>query len=467
MKTLLVLFVLAAAASAPAADRYVAQGGQTPDPGGQFTNWMAAASNIGDAVNAALAGETVWVSNGVYSSTEVNSTVVSINRSVSLRGVSANRAAVVINGSDTNRGIYIAASTSAFVLIENITITNCRTPSYGGGVRLAFAGVNSGTAIIHNCAISGNNVSLGNPGYGGGGLYSRGSVGSGFLLLMTNCLISGNTTFGRDGGGALRLEGGRFEMWDCIVRNNRVLTDVYGGALKYLDLTQGSLICNSWIVNNYSSGRGGGICGVGNMLIESCVCCSNESPTYGGGLYNGGGTNLIIRNSLFAYNTGQRGGGMALYDGSNILVDCCTIASNLSTATGVSPGGIWIRGDAHIRNSIIHKNTGATANLRVGDTTNPRETFATLTNCCTSSTNVAIAGTTLLVSNVITDDPQFLDITNCNFRLAKDSPCINAGTNQNWMGGTRDLDKRQRIRYGIVDIGCYEITFGGTIYMVY
>ena len=36
------------------------------------------------------------------------------------------------------------------------------------------------------------------------------------------------------------------------------------------------------------------------------------------------------------------------------------------------------------------------------------------------------------------------------------SPCINTGTNRDWMTNASDLDKRKRIRYGVVDIGAYE-----------
>ena len=64
----------------------------------------------------------------------------------------------------------------------------------------------------------------------------------------------------------------------------------------------------------------------------------------------------------------------------------------------------------------------------------------------------------------------FVDTNSGNYRLAARSPCINAGTNLSWMANSsvtsRDLDGRQRIRYGTVDMGAYEHIRAGTIYGV-
>ncbi|MFA7157875.1 MAG: hypothetical protein WC299_01130, partial [Kiritimatiellia bacterium] len=50
---------------APAADRYVSLDG-TNDAGNGYNTWAGAATQIQWAVSAAGAGETVWVSNGIY-----------------------------------------------------------------------------------------------------------------------------------------------------------------------------------------------------------------------------------------------------------------------------------------------------------------------------------------------------------------------------------------------------------------
>ena len=64
--------------------------------------------------------------------------------------------------------------------------------------------------------------------------------------------------------------------------------------------------------------------------------------------------------------------------------------------------------------------------------------------------------------------PQFVDFAGQNFHLKSTSPCINTGTNLNWMNGATDLDgqRRKDVIYGIVDMGCYEYATRGTMFIV-
>jgi hypothetical protein len=64
-------------------------------------------------------------------------------------------------------------------------------------------------------------------------------------------------------------------------------------------------------------------------------------------------------------------------------------------------------------------------------------------------------------SHTYTDNrnPKFADAANNNYRLAKDSPCIDRGvinaTLKKWLGAL-DLRGRQRVKGKAIDMGCYE-----------
>jgi len=60
--TMIGMLWFSALASHAYTNYYVATNG----PGGGFTNWATAASNIQQAIDVTLAGDTVYVSNGVY-----------------------------------------------------------------------------------------------------------------------------------------------------------------------------------------------------------------------------------------------------------------------------------------------------------------------------------------------------------------------------------------------------------------
>jgi hypothetical protein len=56
----------------------------------------------------------------------------------------------------------------------------------------------------------------------------------------------------------------------------------------------------------------------------------------------------------------------------------------------------------------------------------------------------------------ITGDPQFVSYYLRDLRLSGSSPCIDAGTNQDWMAGAADWDGKPRIINGRADVGAYE-----------
>lgn len=58
------------------------------------------------------------------------------------------------------------------------------------------------------------------------------------------------------------------------------------------------------------------------------------------------------------------------------------------------------------------------------------------------------------LQNSCTDDPHF--VSDNDFRLRPDSPCIDAGRNEDWMIGAVDAAGRPRIQNKVADVGAYE-----------
>ena len=135
--------------------------------------------------------------------------------------------------------------------------------------------------------------------------------------------------------------------------------------------------------------------------------------------------NCTIANNYSA----NRGGGLATLGASNLIVNCI-MANNRSAA-----------GDPNVYNT---------------DATNS-------TNFYYSCANIALA----LNQGNITNDPSFADTGTGNWRLKANSPCVNTGTNQNWMTNSVDLDYTPRIRYGRVDMGAYELYYEGTMFIIF
>ncbi|MDD5706722.1 MAG: choice-of-anchor Q domain-containing protein [Kiritimatiellae bacterium] len=408
--------------SARADIHYVAQAGQTPS--GTYTSWETAASNIQDAVTAAVAGDVVMVSNGVY---ETGGTLVSgctitnrvyINKDITVRSADNDPAGTIIkgakdpvsggNGPAVVRPVYMTAgSLVGFTVSDGATASNTatflQTPSYvGGGVYCS-----STTPSLSNCVIVGNQSQC-----NGGGVFQGN---------MNACRIIGNSTVGWDGHGG-------------------------GGAY-------GGILFNSTVASNsvvLVAGHYGG--GVQNSVVSNCTIVSNQAGDGGG---TSGGT---VYNSLIAGNHAARlGGGSLLGNFYN-----CTIVGNRADS---SMGGVGSSlTQMHLINCIVYNNDAPThVNWSRNSTA-----YIHLTNSCAAPAPDAgwLAG-----DGNTAADPQFrfsgsgfgTNLVQGNYRLSLYSPCLNTGTNRDWM--TVDLDGNPRILDGIVDMGAYEGGLSTTHYV--
>jgi len=353
---------------------YVAPNGGHQPP---FATWATAATNIQDAIDEAVWGGTVWVSNGVYASgVRANASGgwtnrVCIEKAVRVRGV-AGPAATVIRGAwhdagtpcgpNAVRGVFLG---HAQARLEGVTIADGATDTDwsgdGGGVYCASPDARVIDCVITNCiaddegggAFGGTLIGcqiLGNLANWGGGGVSQSSLsncvvsgnaspdgygGGAYLCVFTACALNGNEAY--DGGGAYDgvLEG-------CALAANRAYygggaeeatlvacdlsdnTAYYGGGVFYSECEGCSFVGNKaqWGGGSYDA------------LSALCTYTANVATNSGGGAYYGYLEDCLLQSNLAIEGDG---GGFATtysFDG----LSACTIVNNTA---GMNGGGCY------------------------------------------------------------------------------------------------------------------------------
>ena len=180
------------------------------------------------------------------------------------------------------------------------------------------------------------------------------------------------------------------------------------------------------VYSNSAAGSGGGInINSDEVTVKNCLITDNSATNFGGGIF-------------FRYDLSQ------VYN--------CTIVGNYAS-TG---GGIYGFYDAGLWNCIVYDNSSSSG---TPDDRNwgydSSHGSVSMRFSCTSPTN-GLAN----ADNSINSSPMFVNASNADFHLLSASPCINAGTNFNWMTNSYDLGNNARIIATVVDIGCYEALRG-------
>jgi len=409
MKRALVSILLGAAPLC-AAVHYVAPAGGHVAP---FTNWLDAATDIQAAIDIAQAGDTILVTDGVYT---ITMPIAITNGPLSLTSVNGAAATIV----DAANACQVCFASSA-AIVDGFTFTR----GYGDGDD-AGGGVALGDGILRNCIISASSAT-----YGGG-------VIAGGAALVEQCQIISNTA-ARAGGGMVIANGAVVQ--GCSIIGNAV-SDVGAQADLYLGgggvlLFQGGALLRTAVSNNVAGSFGGGVTIFGTGVVERCVIAGNRASTFGGGVacLLGG----FLQSSLVMQNGAYEGGG--IYVLTNARVHNCTIAGNVATNGG---GMVNAYGGTNL-NNIVYFNTAAT---------NPN--YAVY-----GTARVIYTCTTPAVSNqydgrgCITANPAFMNFAAGNLQLSNSSPCIDTGTNLAGMRLLLDLAGNGRVS-NIVEMGAYE-----------
>ncbi|HOW96687.1 MAG TPA: choice-of-anchor Q domain-containing protein [Kiritimatiellia bacterium] len=371
------------------AEAYVAPGAGHVFP---FTNWVQAATNVQEAVDAGVGGTTVWLSNAVHSLTGQ----VVVRSGLTIRGMDDPAAAIVEgNGAErcflmdhrdaTLRALTIrggrAVNGGGVYSGQGGTITNCIFTSntatragggfYGWNTRVtdslfvsntvaiaAYEEVFGGGACvwgpsrIENCAFVDNEARSYDETFGGG-------VSLEAPAVISNCVLSGNLaesgqSYREAWGGGLYSYGA--QVVDCRVSNNTAQADQYDALGGGICAVEGAPIRDCDILANtavsWSDGddaEGGGIYGeeasITNCRILGNVASAPNGTAAGGGLYLDYGSvvthSTVSSNKVEGGEYSQYGAGAALVWTSRIAH--CTVSGNWAeTLAGNSVEGIGL-----------------------------------------------------------------------------------------------------------------------------
>ncbi|MBI3850149.1 MAG: hypothetical protein HY298_07655 [Verrucomicrobia bacterium] len=255
-----------------------------------YTNWSTAAVTIQDAVDAAVNGDQVLVTNGVYRtggrlSSDTTTNRVAVTKAITVQSINGPAVTVIegyqvpgtTNGFSAVRCVYLAngAALLGFTLTNGATGTTASgTIWHGGGILFQT------TSIVSNCVLTCNSADAGGGGAYGGGtlincslsnnwarLYGGGAYGS----TLNSCTLIGNATRGT-GGGAL---GGTLN--NCLIVSNSAGD---GGGVYSGTLNNCTVIGNTATSAPPGPGRGGGVSSL--TRIRNCVVYFNiaTNPVY-------------------------------------------------------------------------------------------------------------------------------------------------------------------------------------------
>ena len=354
---------------------------RSTNPVAPYLDWSTAATNIQDAVDAALGGDMVLVTNGLYQSGGgvvygSLSNRVAVTKPLLLQSVNGPEvtqiqgqyAPVSIVGEGAVRCVYLTndAVLSGFTLTNGATrdMGDANTQESGGGAfcestsvmisncvvircESCFGGAAVHSGSLYNCSLI-NNTNVQGAGGMANGLLDHcnlignsGAYGGASSSTLSNCLVDVN--LGWTAGGAYNCQ-----LYNCQILSNYCRgTDLgpadAGGVLNCIAVgctissnacrSSGGGACLSFLTNcvlsfNRATNYGGGeFC----SLLDGCSLSNNWAATAGGGGsgYLSPNTTNTLYNCLLTANSSGGGGGthqLTLYG--------CTLIYNTATSGG-------------------------------------------------------------------------------------------------------------------------------------
>ena len=261
--------------------------------------------------------------------------------SINLHGkdsIEFNNCTIYSNNAKYNGGgVYISSDRSGSIRFTNCTIYN-NTVQYagGGGVYIMSMKSMNGSIDFNNCSIYNNTVQYARG--GGVSIVSRGNSSIGFC----NCSIYINTAWLKGGGVHIDSgESGSYKFRNCIIYNNTAYLGT--GMLLVASRTSFLFINVSFHFNKvhnkkYVHEAAVVLVNIHDVIFEQ-IEVSNHDTT---GLMSLNSIITFEKNNTFVNNSGIYGGGIALFEYSQLLLKNQTNISFVNNHASESGGGIFV-----------------------------------------------------------------------------------------------------------------------------
>ena len=302
----------------------------------------------------------------------------SINLTISVISPTALR----LSGNNQSRLFYVG--NAARLTLNDLTLrggngtglTNAGFNNFGGAIA-----VNAGALILNNTIIT-NNLAGTTTGLGGG-IYNQGGE-----VTLNNSTVTRNTT--AEFGGGIEQNGGSLTLNSSTVSFNYAATGDGGG----IDISVNST------VNIFNSTLNG-----------------NSAGQLGGGIYNDNSV-VNIYNSTVSSNTaeGSMTSGGIDNSGTLTLINVTVVFNRASSTDPTNGGGLWNGGTTNLRNTIIAVNSVGDPTKAAPDAHFEQGAFNSLGNNLigdTSNPGLPIAWNTAAATlDLLNQDPKVLPIAN-------------------------------------------------------
>ena len=258
------------------------------------------------------------------------------------------------------------------------------------------------------------------------------------------------------GGGAYLCSNSRFK--NCKFLNNNAI-GFGGGAYIITPYYDNSLVSfENCVFEGNRGALGGALCDMTGAMIQNCRITNNTATTKGGGYYIFANKESKIINSIFDNNNASLGG--AMYNKGKIMVVNCDFISNNATNDG---GGMFNETQySKFYNTIVWGNMAGNEANQIAGTS--KFNYCAIQGGFDGTNNINLASENEGADNQ--QYPRFENPEDGNYSLNKNSVCVDAGdktvagvTNPDYLGNPRVVN-------GQIDIGAIECQTIASVYDV-